>query len=84
MNFINLIGFLAAILTTIAFLPQVIKAWRSKSTKDVSLETIVLFSTGVFLWIVYGLYIKAVPIVLANVVTLMLNLILLFLKLKYK
>lgn len=84
MKFINLIGFLAAILTTIAFLPQVIKVWRSKSTKDVSLETIVLFSTGVFLWVVYGLYIKALPIILANVVTLMLNLILLFLKLKYK
>lgn len=84
MNFIDLIGFLAAILTTIAFLPQVIKAWRSQSTKDVSLETIVLFSTGVFLWVVYGFYINAVPIVVANVVTLMLNLILLFLKLKYK
>ncbi|NER38614.1 MAG: hypothetical protein F6J93_32455 [Oscillatoria sp. SIO1A7] len=84
MNFINLIGFLAAILTTIAFVPQVIKAWQSQSTKDVSLETIVLFSTGVFLWVVYGLYINSVPIILANVVTLMLNLILLFLKLKYK
>ena len=84
MTLIDFVGFLAALLTTIAFLPQVLKTWRSKSAKDVSLEMLILFCTGVFLWIVYGLYIQAIPIVLANVVVLMLNLTILFLKLKYK
>ena len=84
MTLVDLIGFLATVITTIAFLPQVIKTWRSKSTKDVSLQMLILFCTGVFLWLVYGFYIKALPIIVANALILMLNLIILFLKLKYK
>lgn len=66
----ELIGSLAGLLTTLAFLPQVIKTWRTGSTKDISLWMFVLFCSGVALWLVYGLMIAAMPVILANAVTL--------------
>lgn len=83
MNAINIIGFAAATLTTSAFLPQVLKIWHSRSTKDLSLPTLVTFIVGITLWLVYGLLVNANPIIIANVITLMLNLIILGFKLKY-
>lgn len=80
---INLLGLLAGTLTTIAFLPQLFKTWKSKSAKDVSLVMMITFSVGVFLWIVYGLAIGAMPIVVANVVTLTLAILILILKIRY-
>lgn len=68
----DLIGALAGLLTTLAFLPQVIKTWQSRSAKDISLWMFVLFCSGVALWLVYGLMIAAVPVILANAVTLVL------------
>ena len=67
-----------------AFLPQVIKIWRSKSTKDVSLGMLVMLCVGVFLWLVYGIYINALPVILANLETFVLALIILVLKIKYQ
>ena len=84
MSFIIYIGFLAAILTTIAFLPQVIKTWKTKKTEDVSLITFSILCLGVFLWLVYGLIIKDFPLIVANGITLILVFIILFFKLKYK
>jgi MtN3 and saliva related transmembrane protein len=84
MNVISLIGFAAAILTTISFLPQVIKVWRTKSTQDISLEMFLLFSLGVFLWLVYGILIKDWPIFFANFITFILASTILMFKLKYK
>lgn len=81
---ITAIGLLAGTLTTIAFLPQVIKTWKTKSTRDVSLEMFVIFCSGVFLWIVYGAFIGDLPIVAANIVTLSLASTILFFKLKYR
>lgn len=83
-DFINLLGLVAGSLTTIAFLPQLIKTWKSKSAKDVSLVMMITFCLGVFLWIVYGLAIEAMPIVVANVVTLALALLILILKIRYR
>ncbi|MDY7021720.1 MAG: SemiSWEET transporter [Cyanobacteriota bacterium] len=83
-SLVTAIGLLAGALTTIAFLPQVIKTWKTKSTRDVSLEMFVMFCLGVFLWIVYGALIKDLPLVLANVVTLSLASTILFFKLKYR
>ncbi|WP_434686328.1 SemiSWEET transporter [Pseudanabaena minima] len=83
MDFTNLLGFTAASLTTLAFLPQVIKIWRSRSTKDISLPMLITFIAGVTLWLIYGLLVNAAPIYIANGITLVLNLAILRFKLKY-
>ncbi len=84
MTAIDGLGFAAATLTTIAFLPQVFKTWQSRSAKDLSVGMIVLFMTGLFLWLIYGISLKALPIIVANAVTLGLNGMILGLKLKYE
>jgi MtN3 and saliva related transmembrane protein len=83
MKSIDLVGYIAATLTTAAFLPQVIKVWQSKSTKDLALPTLLSFIAGVSMWLVYGLLLKSPPIITANAATLMLNLAILRFKLKY-
>ncbi|MBI3545658.1 MAG: SemiSWEET transporter [Gammaproteobacteria bacterium] len=80
----NLLGFAAGTLTTLAFLPQAIKTWRSKSARDISLGMFVVFSSGVFLWLLYGVQLNALPIIIANSVTLVLALTILIFKIKYK
>ena len=67
---IDLVGSLAAFLTTIAFVPQVLKIWRSKSARDISMPMYLSFTAGVALWLVYGVMIASTPIVVANIVTL--------------
>ncbi len=83
MSLAEAIGFLAGILTTIAFLPQLLQAWRTKATKDLSLGMFIVFSVGVLCWFIYGLLISSAPIILANGVTLVLSSAILFLKLRY-
>jgi len=83
MDMMFIIGMLAAILTTIAFLPQVIKTHRSKHTKDLSLEMYIVFSIGLILWTVYGVVLQSLPIILANSITLLLCVYLIMLKIKY-
>lgn len=83
-NMITVIGILAGTLTTLAFVPQVLHTWRSKSTKDVSLNTFLMFCTGILLWLIYGLFKQDIAIILANFVTFILASIILGLKLKYK
>lgn len=70
MTIITLLGLVAGTLTTIAFVPQVIRAWKTKSTKDVSLSMFTILCAGIFMWIVYGIAIGDVPVIIANVVTL--------------
>ena len=65
----ELIGFIAAVCTTFAFLPQVIKVWKTKQTKDLSLRMYIVMFIGIFLWFVYGLRINSLSIILANIVT---------------
>lgn len=81
---ITLLGMIAGTLTTIAFLPQLLKVWRSKSAKDISMTWLVTFSGGVLLWLIYGLLLGQLPIVLANAVTLGLTWVILGFKLKYR
>ena len=84
MNFINLLGFSAACLTTIAFLPQMLRTWKTRSAKDVSLSMLITFLSGIFLWFLYGIFRQDLIIVIANLVTLLLNFAILGMKLKYK
>lgn len=66
------IGYLAAILTTISFLPQAIKVYKTNHTKDLSLGMFIIFCSGVFLWLIYGVLINNLPIIFANIVTFVL------------
>ena len=82
-TFSSIIGFVAATLTTISFVPQVIKIWRSRSTHDVSLGMYALFTLGIAMWLAYGLLIHSWPVILANFVTLLLAGTVLLMKLKF-
>ena len=79
----DIIGYVAATLTTVAFVPQAIKTWRLRSADGVSLRMYALFALGVALWLVYGLIIRAWPVVAANAVTLALALAILWMRLRY-
>ncbi len=84
MNTIQLLGLLAGSCTTAAFIPQVVKTWKSRSAKDLSLGMFSIFCTGVVLWLAYGLLIMDIPVIIANMVTLVLASFLLVLKLRWK
>ena len=78
------IGFFAGFCTTVAFFPQAVKVWKTKSTKDISLYMFIIFTAGVFSWLIYGIIISDLPLILANAVTLVLSLFILVYKIKYK
>ena len=65
----EIIGVIAAVCTTFAFVPQVIKVWKTKQTKDLSLRMYSIMFLGILLWLVYGIIIDSISIILANVVT---------------
>lgn len=79
----QLLGLVAGTFTTAAFVPQVIKTWRSKSTRDISLGMFAVFSAGLVLWLFYGAMIDAWPIIIANAITLVMSLTILYFKLRY-
>jgi MtN3 and saliva related transmembrane protein len=81
--FVTTIGLAAAFCTTVAFLPQVIRTWRTRSTGDLSLGMFLVFTTGIFLWLVYGLYVHDLPLIAANSVTFVLSGTILFFKLRH-
>ncbi len=80
----TLIGLAAAMCTTVSFVPQVIKVIKTKHTIDISLAMYSILTTGIFLWLVYGILVKDLPITIANSVTLVFTSIILCLKIKYK
>src|ERR1700760_886387 len=84
MHFITLLGFAAGTLTTLSFVPQVHKAWRTRRCDDLSLTMLLAFGAGVVLWLIYGLLLHASPIIAANAVTLALIGWLLHLKFRYR
>ncbi len=86
MNFlyIDIIGYFAAITTTLAFLPQLIKTIKTKKANDVSQITLIMFITGVIAWIIYGYKIYSIPILVANIITLILNLLILYFKIFFR
>jgi len=77
------LGFAAAFCTTVAFIPQLVRVVRRRSAKDVSLPTFLLFSIGVFMWLIYGIDIGSRPVIASNSVTLVLALSIVVLKLRY-
>ena len=79
----DIFGYFAAILTTAAFLPQLLKTLKTKKADDVSLTTLIMFITGVLSWIFYGYKISSSPILIANLITLILNLLILISKLYF-
>ena len=79
----DLIGWLATALTTIAFVPQVWRAWKTRSARDLSLPMYLIFTAGVVLWLTYGLMIASWPIIVGNIVTLILASCVLAMKLKF-
>jgi MtN3 and saliva related transmembrane protein len=84
MDFVTIVGLAAAAITVISLFPQLVKVWRTKSTKDISLGMFALFCGGVFLWFVYGILMKDVPIIVANLLGFIQTLIILMFKFKYK
>ena len=78
-----IIGLIAGTLTTIAFLPQVIKVFKTKHTKDLSFPTFLLLALGIVLWLIYGILIRQIPIILANTAALILIGLILVMKIKY-
>ncbi|NOT23866.1 MAG: SemiSWEET transporter [Nitrospiraceae bacterium] len=84
MTGIDLLGFAAGAFTTCAFWPQLQKTWATKSAGDVSMGMLAIFSTGVCLWLLYGLVLQSWPIILTNFVTLLLTGAILVLKLRYR
>ena len=83
MDFTTLIGLAAGTCTTLAFLPQALKAWRTRSTRDISLSMFLVLVAGVGLWLAYGLILGDLPLVAANGVTLVLAGSILVLKLRH-
>jgi MtN3 and saliva related transmembrane protein len=77
------LGFLAAFCTTAAFIPQLVRVLRLRSARDISLPTFLMFSVGVFLWLLYGIYTGSKPVIASNLVTLVLSVSILILKLRF-
>ncbi len=83
-NNIEILGLVAAVFTTSAFVPQVYKTWKSKSAKELSLTMFLVFFLGVMMWLVYGYLINSLSVMIANIVTGFLSLVLIFFKLRYR
>jgi MtN3 and saliva related transmembrane protein len=84
MDYTTIIGFTAAALTVIAFFPQLLKVWKTKSTKDISLGMFSIFCSGVFLWLIYGILIQDLPVTIANLLIFIQAFMILMFKVKYK
>lgn len=83
MNYTDILGFAAAFCTTLAFLPQAVKTWKSKSARDLSLPMFLIFCIGIVLWLLYGIMIVDWPMIVANSLTFFLAASILYHKVKY-
>ncbi len=84
MPWIEYVGLFGAFLSSITFIPQVIKAWQSKSVGDLSIWMILIVFTSVIVWLVYGFYLNLLPVIIANAIILILSIVLLVFKIKFK
>lgn len=84
MDYIMIIGLVAAALTVIAFLPQLMKVWKTRSTRDISLGMFSIFCVAVFLWFAYGILTSDPPVIIANLLVFVQALVILAFKVKYK
>lgn len=80
---VDMIGLMAATCTTVSFVPQLIRVWRLRSAREISLTMFLVFSLGVFLWLLYGILIHSLPVMLANGATLALSLAILGMKIRF-
>jgi len=80
----EIIGLIAAILTTAAYIPQAYKTWKTKSAGNISLTMYLAMFVGIILWLIYGIHLKSLAMILANSITAILTLIIIGFKLKYK
>jgi len=83
-DWVELLGLVAATLTTTAFVPQVYKTWKTKSAESLSQSMLFIFVIGILCWLVYGFFIDSLPVILANFITAILGFALLFFKYRYK
>ena len=83
MPFVTVLGMIAGILTTVAFLPQVLRTWRTRSTADISLVMFLVYVTGIVLWLIYGLMLNDLPLITSNAVTLVFSGTILALELRH-
>jgi MtN3 and saliva related transmembrane protein len=83
MNFSTALGFIAGFLTTASFLPQVVKCWKTRSAGDLSGVMYAVFSSGVLLWLIYGVAVRDTPIIVWNAVTLALVILILGMKIRF-
>ena len=83
MNLDSIVGLLAGLFTTIAFVPQLWQVWKSRSARDISLPMYLIFTAGVALWLGYGLLTGTMPVIVANAVTLVLAGAVLAMKLRF-
>ncbi len=82
MDSITFLGLIAGTLTTTAFLPQLIKVWKTRSAKDISLLMYIVICTGILLWLIFGFLIGSLPVIAANAVTLLIATAILILKIR--
>ena len=82
-DYIEIIGLIAAFLTTGAFLPQVYKTWKTKDVSSLSLPMFSMFFIGVVMWLIYGILIESFAIILANAITIISSFLLVYFKIKY-
>ena len=80
----EIIGLIAAVLTTAAYVPQVYKTWKTKSAGNISLTMYIAMFIGILLWLIYGIHLNSLAMILANSVTAILTLIILIFKLRFK
>lgn len=84
MDYTNIIGLIAGTMTTISFLPQAVRIYKTRHTHDLSLPMYVVLLVGVIFWLYYGVIMRSYPIIIANVVTMVIGLYILVMKVKYK
>lgn len=82
--FVDIIGYIAGILIIISLIPQIVKSWKTKSTRDLSLTRYLIYVAGVVMWLIYGIVIENNPMIVMNTINLTLALSVVYLKLKYK
>src|SRR5450432_2431146 len=84
MNFVPIVGFGAGTLCTLAYLPQALHSFRTKSVRDLSLSMLLSLNVGLLLWVAYGFLIRSLPLILPNAITFFLAFPLLVMKLRYR
>jgi MtN3 and saliva related transmembrane protein len=84
MTAIDIIGLVAAALTTGSFVPQVVRLWRTRDAEGISLVTFAVFSAGVVLWLIYGVMLHSWPVILSNAVTIVLTIAIVVLTMRFR